>query len=152
MSKKLIGTIIGIILIGIALLPSSINLPIPNPQPVPEVNLDLSEPTKEILEVTNALNKLISNKKDRTKIAVFNYCFSNRVNNYETDVQKLNDIYVAAAKYYFGDSLKGKYADLDIELTKLFINILGEDNHVLSEDEKVNIKNTFGGLAWSLIQ
>jgi hypothetical protein len=29
---------------------------------------------------------------------------------------------------------------------------LGDKNHILSEDEKVQLHNTFGGLAWSLIQ
>lgn len=152
MNKKLIGTIIGIILIGIALLPSSINIPVPTPNPVPEINLDLDEPTKEILQTTSTLNKLITDKDDRVKIAVFNYVFTKRVLGYQTDVQKLNDVYVAAAKNYFGSSLKDKYDNLDVELTKLFSTVLGDDNHVLSESDKVNLKDTFGGLAWSLIQ
>jgi hypothetical protein len=149
MSKKIFGIILGAILIGIGLFP----LKVVKPQPKPSINLDVDKPSDEILKITEHVNKLITDDFDRTKLAVFNYCFSKRISNYSTvDSQKLNDVYVLAAEYYFGDTMKGKYTSLGEELTKLFENILGDKNHVLSEDEKVKLKNTFGGLAWSLIQ
>lgn len=149
MSKKLIGIILGIVLIGIGLLPVKTVIP----QPKPIINLDLDKPSDDIIMITQKLNDIITNSLDRTRLAVFNYSFSKRLSNYNNiDTQKLQDVYVLAAEYYFADSIKDKYENLDKELIKLFSTILGDDNHILSEDDKVKLKNTFGGLAWRLIQ
>lgn len=152
MSKKLIGNVVGIILIVVALFSSLDQLPIPIPQPKPSINLDVNKPTQDILDKVSTVNALINNQEDRIKFAVFNYCFSKRVDQYDTDTQKLGDIYVRAAELYFNGTMKDKYKDLNVHMEKLFVDILGEKNHNLSPDEKLQLKNTFGGLAWSLIQ
>lgn len=151
MNKKLIGNIIGVILLLVALFGSTIDLPSPI-VPKPAINLDVDKPTQDILDLVDPINKLITNEDDRVKIAVFNYVFSKRVESYETDVQKLNDVYVLAAQNFFADSIKDKYDGLDTKLQALFNGIVGADNHTLTKDEKISVKNTFGGLAWRLIQ
>lgn len=152
MSKKTLGNLLAILLICIAIFPNLPNIPIPNPIPKPAVNLDVSKPTQDILDKVNSINTIITDHNDRIKLAVFNYCFSKRVPTYSIDTQKLNDIYVKAAEYYFSTTMQNKYDNLDTELKKMFVDIVGSENHTLSEDEKVQLKNTFGGLAWSLIQ
>lgn len=152
MMNKKFANIIAVLAIIIAIFPA-IKLPIlPLPTPQPSINLDVSKPDQDILNKVNAINLIVTNREDRIKLAVFNYCFSKRLKGYNTDTQKLNDIYVKAAAYYFGETMKDKYNNLDVELTKMFVDILGDKNHILSEDEKVQLHNTFGGLAWSLIQ
>lgn len=154
MNKNIIGSLIGILLIVVALIPNNI---IPNikpiPKPEPAINLEINEPTQDILLTVNPINELITNKDDKIKVAVFNYVFSKRINSYNNiDVQKMNDVYVYAAEAFFGNSIKGKYKDLDNKIKTLFVNIVGEDNHILTENEKVLIKNVFSGLSWRLIK
>jgi hypothetical protein len=150
MNKKLIGNIIGGLLILFALLPSNLT---PNIPPIipPSINLDIEQPTDAVLNIVDPISRSISNKDDRIKLAVFNYVFSNRILNYDTDVQKMQDVYVLASENFFQDSLRGKY-DLSNQLTNLFISIVGEENHMLTKEEKQNLKEAFGGLAWRLIK
>lgn len=151
MNKKLIGNIIGIILICIACIPSNF---VPNivPEPKPSINLDINKPSEDILNAIKPINLLIKDNNDRIKFAVFNYVFSKRVIKYDTTVQTMQDIYVLAAQDYFKDSLKDKYENLDELLKSLFISIVGESDHILSNDEKIGIQNLFSGLSWGLIK
>jgi hypothetical protein len=149
MNKKILINLLGLVLIFVALSPS---IKLPNPLPPKPVVLDVEKPTEDVLLLVRDINRLISDKNDRTNLAVFNYVFSNRLTKYSTDVQKLNDVYVLAGEEFFQNSLKGKYRDLDQKIQTLFISVLGEDNHMLNEDEKSQLKIIFSGLSWSLIQ
>lgn len=144
--KNLIG--IGLILLGLGLGLSQIK-PIDNK---PVILLNIDKPTNDILINVEPISKLITDPTDRAKLAIFNQEFSNRILNYAADNQQTNDVYVLAASYFFKDSLNDKYANLDKELIKLLESIIGSDNHILSEEEKINISKHFLGLAWSLIQ
>jgi hypothetical protein len=149
MNKKILINLLGLALILVALSPS---IKLPNPLPPKPVVLDVEKPTEDVLLLVRDINRLVSDKNDRTNLAVFNYVFSNRLTKYSTDVQKLNDVYVLAGEEFFQNSLKGKYKDLDQKIQTLFISVLGEDNHMLNEDEKNQLKIIFSGLSWSLIQ
>jgi hypothetical protein len=153
MSKKIILNLVAIALLILAVVPQ-ISIPniVPLPIPTPAVNLDLDTPTDEILSIVNPISRLVTNKDDRIKLAVFNYSFSKRINKYNTDTQKINDIYVLAARYFFEDSMKDKYDTLPEELKTLFKTVVGEDNHTITAEEKVALQNVFGGLAWRLIK
>jgi hypothetical protein len=48
--------------------------------------------------------------------------------------------------------MDNKYKDLDKKMVDLFVKLVGDDDHILTVDEKINVQNTFGGLAWSLIK
>lgn len=152
MNKNIIGSIIGVILIVIALFPANIPNIIPTPNPKPTINLDVEKPTQDIIDLVTPLNDLITDPEDRVNLAVFNYVFSKRIGSYDIDVQKLNDLYVLAGENFFGDSINGKYKDLYLKIQELFEHSLGSENHVLSADEKVSLKNTFGGLSWRMIK
>ena len=152
MSKKTILNLVAIVMLILAVTPK---ITIPNVVPInptPAIKLDLDTPTAEILSTVSPINKLITNKDDRIKLAVFNYSFSKRINKYNIDTQKINDIYVLAAKYFFEDSIKDKYDTLPEELKTLFKTVVGEDNHTITAEEKVALQNVFGGLAWRLIK
>lgn len=153
MNSKLVGNIIGILLITLAFVPLNIN---PNIVPVipvtPAINLDIDKPSDETLNIVKPISDLVTNRDDRTKLAVFNYCFSKRVEKYDIKAQQMQDLYVLAASYYFGESLKDKYDNLDQKLVELFELSVGGDDHILVNTDKINLKNNFGGLAWSLIK
>jgi len=151
MNKKTIATLIGIILIAFAIIPKIDPIKV-IPIPTPSVNLDVQKPSEEILSLVNPINTMITNKEDRIKLAVFNYSFSKRVPSYSTQTQKINDIYVLAGENFFGESLKGKYPELASQLQNLFVYSMGENDHIISDSEKIALSNTFGGLSWKLIQ
>jgi hypothetical protein len=114
--------------------------------------LDIKEPSKEIVELVKPISDLIKDPTDRAKLAIFNQEFANRIKNYGADNQQTNDVYVLAASYFFKDSLNDKYEDLDTKIVDLLKSSIGEDNHILTQEEKTDIANKFLGLAWSLIQ
>lgn len=114
--------------------------------------LDIKEPTSEILELVNPISSLITDPTDRAKLAIFNQEFANRILKYKADNQETNDVYVLAASYFFNDSLRDKYQGLDAKIVELLRSSIGDENHILSAEEKLDISNKFMGLAWSLIQ
>lgn len=114
--------------------------------------LDIKKPSQEIIDLVQPIAKLITDPTDRAKLAIFNQEFATRITNYTADNQQTNDVYVMAASFFFMDSLKDKYKDLDVEIVKLLKSSIGEDNHILTESEKADISAKFMGLAWSLIQ
>lgn len=144
--KNLIG--LGLILFGIFLAVQNT----PKVDNTPVVLLDIEKPNDQILSVVQPISNLITDPTDRAKLAIFNQDFAKKILNYSSDNQQTNDVYVLAGSYFFKDSLKDKYANLDIELVKLLESIIGTDNHILSLEEKTQISNHFMGLAWSLIQ
>jgi hypothetical protein len=151
MNKKTFFTLLGLLLVAFAIIPK-VDYPNIIPTPTPVVNLDIDKPTDDIIKLVSTINKSVKDPQDRLKMAVFNYSFSKRVNNYSTQTQKINDIYVLAAENFFGESIRGKYPNLPSELKNLFITAFGENNHIITPDEKVATTNIFSGLAWSLIK
>jgi hypothetical protein len=114
--------------------------------------LDIKKPAQDIIDLVQPISNLVTDPTDRAKLAIFNQDFATRITNYTADNQQTNDVYVLAASFFFTDSLKDKYNDLDVELVKLLKSSIGEDNHILTETEKADISAKFMGLAWSLIQ
>lgn len=125
-----------------------------NPQPAPEPIsiLNVNTPTEQIIERVKVFNKLITDPSDRAKIAIFNYEFANRVSNYSTDNQQVNDVYTLAAKIFFENSLVDKYDGLAENITSLMQEIISDDNHNLTIEEKYKLRDYFMGVAWTLIQ
>lgn len=153
MNKKTILNVVGLLILIFALLPTSITIPNINPIiPQPNINLDIEKPSEDILNRVKQITNYVTNKEDKINLAVFNYVFSKRLMAYKTDSQKINDLYVLAGEDFFKGSLKGKYEKLPSDIKSIFIDLLGDKNHMLSEEEKLSLKNNFSGLAWSLIQ
>lgn len=151
--KRLLNlrTLIGVSLICFA----AWNPKLPIPSPLPDIDIStivVEKPNQEVLDLVNPISVTIDNKEDRLKLAVFNYTFASRVSKYDTDTQKLNDIYVTAATEFFGDSLVDKYDDLDGMIILLFEKTTGSENHTLTQNEKENLASHFNGLTWALIQ
>ena len=72
--------------------------------------------------------------------------------SYEADSQQVNDIYTLAGKTFFETTLLDKYDGLSENIVYLLQECIGDDNHVLSPEEKNKLNEYFMGVAWALIQ
>jgi hypothetical protein len=115
------------------------------------INLNIEKPSVQVLELIKPISSLITDPTDRAKLAIFNQEFSKRIINYNADIQQINDVYVLAASEFFKDTLKDKYAELDVKLVSLISSVTSEDNHKLSQEELTKLSDYFNGLSWSLI-
>jgi len=115
------------------------------------INLNIEKPSVQVLELIKPISSLITDPTDRAKLAIFNQEFSKRIINYNADIQQINDVYVLAASEFFKDTLKDKYAELDVRLVSLISSVTSEDNHKLSQEELTKLSDYFNGLSWSLI-
>jgi hypothetical protein len=159
--KKIILTLVSLVLIGygafgggiLDLLDNPTPKPVPTPIPEPEIAiLNIDRPSQEVLDKVKGFSEIVKDPTDRAKIAIFNHEFANSLTSYDTDLQQLNDVYVLAAKKFFNNSIVGKYPQLPEMITKLIQEIAGEDNHTLSTEEKQKLSQHFLGVAWTLIQ
>ena len=126
----------------------------PTPDQIDEVGsiIELQQPSEDIIGKVKPVANLVTDVEDRAKLALFNYEFAQRVPGYDTDVQKLNDLYVNSAEKFFASSLKSKYGNLSEEVEKLFETVTSEDNHNLDDSEKQSLKELFLGLSWLLLK
>lgn len=116
------------------------------------ITLDINKPTNEIISYVTPISKLVTDSKDKIKLAIFNQEFATRILSYNINNQQTNDIYVIAASDFFQNELLDKYQDLDVELIKLIQSSIGIDNHILTNAEKKDLSDKCMGLAWSLIE
>lgn len=134
-------------------VPNSIDIN-PIPDEIDEVQdiINVDKPSEEVLTKVRPVGKLVTSTEDRARLALFNHEFAERITRYNTTVQQLNDVYVQAAKNFFGSQLNGKYENYSDGLKSLFQSVTTDDNHVMSTQEKDSIKEIFNGLAWVLIE
>ena len=123
-----------------------------NPDKPDVVVIDIEKPEQDALILTQPISNLVTDPTDRIKLALFNQEFSKRVFAYTIDNQKTNDLYVLAAEYFFQGSLRGKYPTLYKAVVSLLESSVGEENHILTEEEKLDVSKKFIALAWSLTQ
>lgn len=116
------------------------------------VDLKIEKPSEKVLIETKPVVDIVTDKDDRIKMAIFNQEFAQRLLKYNTDIQKVNDVYVLAGEFYFKNDLKGKYPQLANSIVNMIKSITGDDNHILSQEEKQIISDKFMGLAWSLLK
>lgn len=133
-------------------IPSIDISPIPNEVDEVEEIINVDRPSDEILTKVRPVAAKITEVEDRAKIALFNYEFAKRVNGYKTSSQQLNDLYAEAGKSFFENSLVNKYEGFSDDLVSLFESVVGNDNHILSTNEKDSLSNLFSGLAWALVE
>lgn len=152
---KLVRILTAIALLYFVFFGSIPNIDInPIPDNVDEVAaiITIEKPSDEIIDKVKPVADLVKETEDIAKIALFNYEFSNRVTNYNCDVQQLNDIYTKAGSRFFKDSLKDKYENLAEGLQELFQSVTTNDNHMLTDSEKESLRDLFSGLSWVLIE
>jgi len=132
-----VKNIIALVLIGIGLT-MQLGPLLPNISPKPDVailNIDKPDPT------------------DRAKMAIYSQEFATRVKNYDAQLQQVNDVLSLSAKEFFNGAMSDKYSGLDDKIINLITSACGgDDNHKLTEVEKVELSEVFMGLAWALIQ
>ena len=120
------------------------------PEPVAEI-LSIEKPSKKILDTVSPIASLVTDPDDRSKIAIFNYEFAERVIGYETSSQQINDVYALAGKTFFKQTLVDKYEGLSEGIVSIMEKVLTDENHIVTNDEKNELHKHFMGLAWSLI-
>ena len=147
-------TIIGLAVIIIGLFWVQIQERIPDivPDNTPSVVITIDEPSQEIKEKGSSIADLVTDEKDRLNLCIFNKVFAERVGSYDADAQQINDVYTEAAKIFFGETLKGKYEGYGSGVTDLMSDVVGDENHKLTKEEKDELSNIFNGLAWHLNQ
>ena len=147
-------TIIGLAVIIIGLFWVQIQERIPDivPDNTPSVVITIDEPSQEIKEKVSSIARLVTDTKDRLNLCIFNKVFAERVEGYSADVQQINDIYTEAGKTFFGETLRGKYEGYGSGVTDLMSDVVGDENHKLTKEEKDELSNIFNGLAWHLNQ
>ncbi len=145
-------SIIAILLLIVAVFGSDFKLPniLPTPEPHAKI-LNIDTPTKEVIDRVSVFSDIVSDPDDRAKLAIFNYEFSQRVLSYETNSQQINDVYSLAGKLFFKETLVDKYDSLAENIISLLEEIIGKEDHILSEEEKQSISEYFKGVAWVLI-
>ena len=67
-------------------------------------------------------------------------------------LQQFNNIFVQAAGEVFETRLNGKYDNLDVNVTKLVVEVTGVKNHTLTLEECKALAERFEALAWALVQ
>jgi len=150
MKRALIG--LAFILVGLFLPQIQERIPdiLVKPEPSTPV-IQIAEPNQKVIEKVSSVAALVTDDMDRVRLAIFNDIFSKRILDYNADSQQINDVYTEAARNIFGNSMKGKYEGYAAGITALFIDVLGTQNHQLSEVEKSQLSAYFRGLAWCLI-
>ena len=147
-------TIIGLAVIVVGLFWVQIQERIPDIVPInnPAVTITINEPSQEIKDKVSSIASLVTDEKDRLNLCIFNKVFAERVKGYDADAQQINDVYTEAAKTFFGETLRGKYEGYGSGVTKLMSDIVGDENHTLTQQEKDKLSKVFNGLAWCLNQ
>lgn len=116
------------------------------------VQLGISQPSDKVSSIVKEIDDIISDKEDKLSMAIFNKVCSDRISKWpELNQQEFNDVYVSAAKKFFGDSMKGKYESLDEFMIDAIMNVTGDDIHNLTMDEKTAISERLEAIAWHLI-
>lgn len=116
------------------------------------VRLGLSQPSDEISSIVSRIDDIVKDKEDRLAIAIFNKVCADRIPNWpEFTQQEWNDVYVSAAKKFFGNSLRGKYADLDIFIVSLISDVTGDEIGNLSASDRKQIVDRLNGVSWFLL-
>jgi hypothetical protein len=141
---------IALILFGVLVAINNVERNKPNNPDI--VVIDIEKPEQAILNLTQPVANLVTDPTDRAKLALFNQEFSNRIKTYTIDNQKTNDLYVLAGEYFFQESIRGKYPTLNKALVSLLESSIGDENHILTDEEKMDLSKKFIGLAWSLTQ
>lgn len=114
------------------------------------VNIDIPKPSETMESKFSNIKNIVREQEDKINLCIFNKIFADRIKNYSIDQQQLNDLYVMAAKDFFGESLKNKYDGLDNFLVSAINEVVGEEVHQLNEDEKSQLQNRFYAIAWIL--
>lgn len=117
------------------------------------VQLGLSQPSDEISEEVSRINEIVTDADDQLALAIFNKVAADRIQHWPAfDQQQFNDVYVSAAKKFFGDSMKDKYEELDKFLLSAIMEITGDDLHKLSVSERQNLVDKLYGVSYHLLK
>lgn len=150
MAKNILAILLLIYSVFGAGLFDLLDKPEPKPEPVVEI-LNIDKPSGDVLNRVKEFSDIITDPNDRAKIAIFNHEFAARVISYETTSQQVNDVYAMAGKIFFKKTLVDKYDGLAEKIVSLLEEIMTDENHAVSLEEKNKINEYFMAIAWVLI-
>lgn len=142
-------------LLGVAIIAVAFSLPYfkgsvgPSPDSVAK-KLKLEKPVAELVTKNSPIYKIVTDQKDREKLSVFFYVFSERLPKYETNVQKIDSIFTSAGKEVFDGNMRGKYKDLSPFITTTMTESLGDRDGLATKDERKKLSNNFNAISWIL--
>jgi hypothetical protein len=114
------------------------------------LDINIPEPSPNVSEKIKNISNIVTETEDKKKLCAFNKVFADRLILYNANQQELNDVYVLAAKKYFGTSLKDKYDGLDSILKNAMLDVVGDDVHNIGPEEKKELQENFYAIAWYL--
>lgn len=118
-------------------------------------SLVIEEPTQELKDATSDFAKIIKDKNDKLEVAVLANEFSKRLLEDKYDkvkFQTLNDVYVEASKLFYTDTMSKKYPDFTEYMESFLTEAIGSDEDiVLTNEHRTNLKIYLSALAWNLI-
>ena len=125
--------------------------------PVPVIPLapavEVNTPSDELASLVKPMAEEITDTEDRVELALYFLELSKRVAGYDgVSLQQFNDIFVRAAGEVFSTRLNGKYDDLDVNVTKIVVEVTGVKNHTLTLEECKALAARFEAFAWALVQ
>ena len=138
--------VLGLSLVFVGFFWNSIQERIPDFVPN-KVTINIEEPTEDIKLKTDFAS-IVTDSEDKIKLTCFNKVFSDRCIDYKATNQDVNDVYGLAAKNFFGESLSSKYYGYGDNLVKTMKDVIGDEVHQLTDEEKNRLSEAFIGLAW----
>jgi AAA+ ATPase superfamily predicted ATPase len=148
-------TLIALLLMVYGVFGSELASVVPNIFPTPEPPaakiLNIDEPSEDVINRVELFSDLITDPDDRAKMAIFNYEFAERIIDYKTNAQQVNDVYSLSGKKFFKKSMLDKYDNLAEEIIKLMAECIGKENNTVAQEQKQELHDYFMGIAWVLI-
>jgi AAA+ ATPase superfamily predicted ATPase len=123
----------------------------PTPEPPAAKILNIYEPSEDVINRVELFSDLITDPDDRAKMAIFNYEFAERIIDYKTNAQQVNDVYSLSGKKFLKKSMLDKYDNLAEEIIKLMAECIGKENNTVAQEQKQELHDYFMGIAWVLI-
>lgn len=145
--------ILGLILISVALFMGRGKNPLPK---ILSINynsvLDLEKPDKITEDEIGNLKKIVTDVKDREKIAIFHNELGKRLSKYDNiNTIQFENYYYDSAKESFEGKLANKYRDLGENIQRLIIGTLGENEKYISKNELANLSKKMRGISWVIL-
>ena len=139
-----------LLLLGVIMVLLALSIGRAAPDNDGRLDISIPEPSSNVSEKIKNISNIVTETEDRNKLCAFNKVFADRLMSYNATQQELNDVYVLAAKKYFGKSLDNKYEGLDILIKNAMLDVVGDDVHNIGPEEKKELQENFYAIAWYL--
>lgn len=117
--------------------------------------LNLQKPSDNIIDKTMPVKMSMAKDKtmeDKELVGIFHNEMAKRLPKYKNiSTIQFENYYMDSAREVYQDKLRGKYSELGDSIQKLVINILGEDEGIITEQEMNSLADNMKGISWVLL-